>query len=575
MGGHVARFLGDGVMAYFGWPTSREDDAERAVAAGLELIEAVSRLPTLDGESLAVRVGVATGLVAIGYGTEASDGGIAGETPNVAARLQAEAKPNTPGRGAPDGAPCRAVVPLQEPRQARHARPGRSAGSLRGQGYALLAQSLPGPARPLDGAAGRPQRRGRPAAQPMAAGGRFRRTGHPAVRRCRDRQVAHRANDARAHRLGDSRPALSMLAVAPGHGAVSGASATYPVDRSRRRAKHRGQDRQGAAIAAVGRASTPATIWPCSAISCRSGRRAIDCRMPRRNRSASARSPCCSRQFTNLTTAGPVLTIVEDVQWIDPTTEDLLVDIIGSIEGFAGNGAGDQPGRFLAALARRRLYHLPTSRAPERRRQPAADRCDRRRPADPGRPGRHRDARGGHPALPRGTDTGVARGRPFRSNWARCRPASTPCWRRGSRRWPMPSRCCRSAPCSAVSSRSPTCRRSRPAARPTCARWSTGQSGSGLLREAEPGNDSVLDLQACPRAGRGLCQPAQQREAAPARRRARSSRTQEPVGGRRWRGLARVPCRARRGLGQGRAIPHRLAVAGDSRLGQSRGNCPL
>ena len=95
MGGHVARFIGDGVMAYFGWPTSREDDAERAVAAGLELIEAVSRLSTLDGESLAVRVGVATGLVAIGYGTEANDGGIAGETPNVAARLQAEAKPNT------------------------------------------------------------------------------------------------------------------------------------------------------------------------------------------------------------------------------------------------------------------------------------------------------------------------------------------------------------------------------------------------------------------------------------------------------------------------------------------------
>jgi class 3 adenylate cyclase/tetratricopeptide (TPR) repeat protein len=94
LGGHVARFLGDGMMAYFGWPTSNEDDAERAVAAGLELIETVSRIPTLDGEHLAVRVGVATGLVAIGYGTKASDGGISGETPNVAARLQAEAEPN-------------------------------------------------------------------------------------------------------------------------------------------------------------------------------------------------------------------------------------------------------------------------------------------------------------------------------------------------------------------------------------------------------------------------------------------------------------------------------------------------
>jgi class 3 adenylate cyclase len=95
MGGHVARLLGDGVMAYFGWPTVREDDAERAVAAGLELIETVSRLPTVNGETLAVRVGVATGLVAIGYGTEAGDGGISGDTPNIAARLQAEADANT------------------------------------------------------------------------------------------------------------------------------------------------------------------------------------------------------------------------------------------------------------------------------------------------------------------------------------------------------------------------------------------------------------------------------------------------------------------------------------------------
>lgn len=94
MGGHVARLLGDGVMAYFGWPTVREDDAERAVAVGLELIEAVSRLPAVAGQRLRVRVGAATGLVAIGYGAGAPDGGIAGDTPNIAARLQAEAGPN-------------------------------------------------------------------------------------------------------------------------------------------------------------------------------------------------------------------------------------------------------------------------------------------------------------------------------------------------------------------------------------------------------------------------------------------------------------------------------------------------
>ena len=95
LGGHVARLLGDGLMAFFGWPAVREDDAERAVAAGLELIETVPRLPTVGAERLAVRVGVATGLVVIGHGSEAGDGGIAGDTPNIAARLQAEAGVNT------------------------------------------------------------------------------------------------------------------------------------------------------------------------------------------------------------------------------------------------------------------------------------------------------------------------------------------------------------------------------------------------------------------------------------------------------------------------------------------------
>jgi class 3 adenylate cyclase/tetratricopeptide (TPR) repeat protein len=94
MGGHVAQFLGDGVMAYFGWPTVHEDDAERAIAVGLELVEGLPRLSTPDGKPLAVRVGVATGLVVIS--SEAGDGSTAmGETPNVAARLQSEAQPNT------------------------------------------------------------------------------------------------------------------------------------------------------------------------------------------------------------------------------------------------------------------------------------------------------------------------------------------------------------------------------------------------------------------------------------------------------------------------------------------------
>ena len=97
-GGFVAKYMGDGVLAYFGYPQAHEHDAERAVRAGLTLVEAVPSLATAVGSPLQVRVGIATGLVVVGdlIGSgEAQERGIVGETPNLAARLQAIAKPNT------------------------------------------------------------------------------------------------------------------------------------------------------------------------------------------------------------------------------------------------------------------------------------------------------------------------------------------------------------------------------------------------------------------------------------------------------------------------------------------------
>lgn len=94
-GGFVARYLGDGVLIYFGYPQAHEDDAERAVRAGLALIDAVATLPA--PEPLQVRIGAATGMVVIGdlVGSgEAQEHDIVGETPNLAARLQAIAEPN-------------------------------------------------------------------------------------------------------------------------------------------------------------------------------------------------------------------------------------------------------------------------------------------------------------------------------------------------------------------------------------------------------------------------------------------------------------------------------------------------
>ncbi len=95
-GGFVAKYMGDGVLVYFGYPQAHEDDAERAVRAGLELVAAVGALKT--HAALQTRVGIATGLVVVGdlMGSgEAQERGIVGETPNLAARLQGIAEPNS------------------------------------------------------------------------------------------------------------------------------------------------------------------------------------------------------------------------------------------------------------------------------------------------------------------------------------------------------------------------------------------------------------------------------------------------------------------------------------------------
>ena len=99
--GHIAQYLGDGLLVYFGYPRAHEDDAQRAVRAGLGMIEAVGQLNTplteQHGLSLAVRLGCHTGLVVVGDvggGTRREQLAL-GETPNVAARLQGVAAPNT------------------------------------------------------------------------------------------------------------------------------------------------------------------------------------------------------------------------------------------------------------------------------------------------------------------------------------------------------------------------------------------------------------------------------------------------------------------------------------------------
>ena len=92
--GHVAKFLGDGVMAFFGYPEAHDDDAERAARAGLAIVDAISKLDQPERTKLTVRVGIDSGSVVVGAGA-GKQADVFGDTPNIAARVQAAAEPGT------------------------------------------------------------------------------------------------------------------------------------------------------------------------------------------------------------------------------------------------------------------------------------------------------------------------------------------------------------------------------------------------------------------------------------------------------------------------------------------------
>jgi class 3 adenylate cyclase len=94
-GGSVAQYLGDGVMAYFGFPEAQDNDAERAVRAGLAILDAISRLNEQPGRpKLAARVGIDSGVVVVSADND-KEAAVFGDTPNIAARVQGAALPST------------------------------------------------------------------------------------------------------------------------------------------------------------------------------------------------------------------------------------------------------------------------------------------------------------------------------------------------------------------------------------------------------------------------------------------------------------------------------------------------
>lgn len=329
MGGHVARLLGDGLMAYFGWPTVREDDAERAVAVGLELIEAVSRLPTVAGETLTVRVGVATGLVAIGYGSEGGDGGIAGDTPNIAARLQAEASPNK-----------LVVAPLTARLAGRSFR-YKSLGerTLRGIGSALEVFEVSGTRTSLNRFK---------ALRARSTGPLVGRSEEVELLLSRWRRAA--ASEGQVVLVsGDAGIGKSRLlqAMRERMGAATVMSyqcsplhqdtALFPiVHRFTREIGLSSEQTVEDKVAKVLQWLQSVGLEPgddlsllCHLLQIKSPAHRLTDTAPRQIRERVV--GMLVRQFINLTKIRPAMVIVEDVQWIDPTMEDLLVDISASI----------------------------------------------------------------------------------------------------------------------------------------------------------------------------------------------------------------------------------------------------
>jgi class 3 adenylate cyclase len=94
-GGHVAKYLGDGLMAFFGWPEAHDNDAERAARAGLAILDAIAKLNEQPAHAkLSARIGIDSGSVVVGAGA-GHDADVFGDTPNIAARIQASTEPDT------------------------------------------------------------------------------------------------------------------------------------------------------------------------------------------------------------------------------------------------------------------------------------------------------------------------------------------------------------------------------------------------------------------------------------------------------------------------------------------------
>ena len=337
--GFVAKFMGDGVLAYFGFPRAHEEDAERAVRAGLDIAAAVAKLETPAKETLKVRIGIATGIVVvgdiIGQGS-AQEQAVVGETPNLAARLQALAEPGS------------VVIAESTRRLLGGAFELKSLGPqiLKGFDAPVPAwtvlrrggerQPLRGVAVASDDALRRTRARGGAAPRPLARGERGRGPGRADLGRGGHRQVAHSGG---AHASGSaSEPHVRVrYQCSPHHvndafypiashiwhaaGFVSGEPAAARLDKLEAMIARSGLEAKDIAPLLAALLSIPFD-----------GRYLAVEMAPseRKERTIAA----LIALFEGLTKDAPVLALLEDAHWIDPTSLDVfsrLVDRLPSL----------------------------------------------------------------------------------------------------------------------------------------------------------------------------------------------------------------------------------------------------
>ena len=325
--GFVAKYMGDGVLVYFGYPQAHEDDAEQAVRAGLGVIDAVGSLDVKSVE-LQARVGIATGLVVvgdlIGEGS-AQEQSVVGETPNLAARLQALAEPDA------------VVIAASTRRLVGDLFEYRDLGAVEVKGIADAGAGLAGAAaerrrEPVRGVArldidpaGWPRRGDRAAAAAMGARQGGGGPGRAGLGRARPRQVAHRRGIGRApSRRAACPPALFLLALSPGQCAL-------PVHRP---ARSGGGVRAGrSACCQAGearglarpRSACRTRTWRSSPICCHCRARSailLPNLSPQRKKERTLEA--LIRQLEGSARRQPVVMVFEDAHWIDPTSRELL-----------------------------------------------------------------------------------------------------------------------------------------------------------------------------------------------------------------------------------------------------------